>query len=99
MNRRDNLYTLPSGREVFDTGRVLVGSRYQPPAQDMGSEAERIQALMLAARESGGFVRDYADETARIPRNRSNIAIGVVLALAVLAVVSLTAAIAWLSGA
>lgn len=48
MKHRGNLYTLPSGREVFDTGRVLVGSRYQPPSQPMGTEAERLQGVLLS---------------------------------------------------
>ncbi len=38
---------LPSGRVVFDTGRVQVGIRYDRPSRDPGHDAEEIQTLLL----------------------------------------------------
>lgn len=36
-----------NGRECLDTGRVVIGLLHQPKPQPMGSEAERIQRLLL----------------------------------------------------
>ena len=38
--------TLPSGRTVLDTGRVLIGLRAEPRPQDQGSHAELFQRLI-----------------------------------------------------
>lgn len=40
-----------NGRKCYSTGKVLIGLRYNPPAPQMGSQAEKIQAALLAHRE------------------------------------------------
>lgn len=45
------LRTLASGRRVYVTSSGLqIGCRYQPPARDQGTEAERVQAMLLHRR-------------------------------------------------
>lgn len=39
--------TLPSGRTVFDTGRVQVGLLHERQHRDHGTSADAIQALLL----------------------------------------------------
>lgn len=42
-----------------------------PLDEQAAAEADRVQRTFAAARESGAVVRDYADEVARIPRQRN----------------------------
>lgn len=39
-----------NGKKCFSTGKVLIGVRYSPPPQPMGSHAEKIQAALLKHR-------------------------------------------------
>ena len=41
------IITLPSGRQVLNTGKVQIGILAKPPVRDMGSQAELIQAALL----------------------------------------------------
>lgn len=43
----DQLRLLPSGRVVFDTGRVQIGARYSRPLRDISSDALRLQEGLL----------------------------------------------------
>lgn len=38
---------LPSGRPVFNTGRVLIGKRHANPVRDIGVHAELVQTALL----------------------------------------------------
>lgn len=38
-----NWVTLPSGRRVYDTGRVAIGLLYQPAPPQPGSQSEIVQ--------------------------------------------------------
>lgn len=44
------LVRLASGREVWWTGRVAIGLRHAAPPRDIGTEAERVQTLLLSGR-------------------------------------------------
>lgn len=41
------LTTLPSGRTVLDTGKVLIGLQAAPRAAALGQHAERLQSALL----------------------------------------------------
>lgn len=42
-----------SGKRVFNTGKVLIGIRHEPPSHDQGISADRVQlALLLRARQT-----------------------------------------------
>jgi hypothetical protein len=41
------IITLPSGRPVLDTGRVLVGIRAPAHSRDIGVHAEKVQTALL----------------------------------------------------
>ena len=64
INRRkknfSNKHALPSGRIVpYNTGKVLIGSRYVPPKQTPSVEGESMQSVLLGVpTQMTTYVRD-----------------------------------------
>lgn len=52
MNGHPMLTTLPSGRLVLDTGKVQIGLRAERRREDIGTQAEHMQAVLLATRSA-----------------------------------------------
>jgi hypothetical protein len=57
----DPRFKLHNGRVVFDTGRMLIGERYERAPAAMGSEAERLQAALLDKRSRFERALDWLD--------------------------------------
>ena len=62
MNGHPMLTTLPSGRMVLDTGKVQIGLRAERRREDIGTQAEHMQAVLLATRHSE---REHLEAEAR----------------------------------
>jgi hypothetical protein len=57
----DPRFKLHNGRVVFDTGRMLIGERYERAPAEIGREAERLQAALLDKRSRFERALDWLD--------------------------------------